>query len=325
MKKYLRGAAAALAVLVFLAGCADPSKIQGTRGAFIPLGAAPLATTQAQEAVAVIYRLPDAQAEPMLVLVNDRVVGTLRPGGYTQTRICPGDQVGVLPAYSAAPRLRPEYQSINTAAGQTVFLRVAPADPAPGSGAWQVRAVDATAARKDLAGEWEGTYLVPRYVPSCGPVLAATPAGGGTSPVPPPKPPVILERVQLQADALFSFDGASLSDITPAGRRSLDELVLSIRSNNLQVERLNIVGHADRLGGADYNQRLSKARAVTVQQYLQQSGLRLPMTAEGRGSGEPVSRGCTGNRAAPALITCLQPDRRVVVDLIGQRQQSASR
>jgi hypothetical protein len=36
------------------------------------------------------------------------------------------------------------------------------------------------------------------------------------------------------------------------------------------------------------------------------------------GAREPVTMNCKGTGRTPELIACLQPDRRVVVDIIGQ-------
>jgi len=46
----------------------------------------------------------------------------------------------------------------------------------------------------------------------------------------------------------------------------------------------------------------------------------MPMQVRSMGDREPVTTGCKGNARSPALVACLQPDRRVVVDILGQAQ-----
>lgn len=313
-KHFMKGASLSAVVIAALVGCASPQPQLGPQ----PDKLAPLSPASPHEAVAVIYRGMDASAEPALVMVNDRLVGSLKPGSYTQTRICPGDSLGVVSA-SAAARQKPVYQTIAGTPGSTVYLQV---EPTPSAGGWRAMPVDTQSAQQKLAGDQMGTYLVPRYTPQCNPppVVAAPAPAPVVVPAPAPAaPPVVLERVQLQADALFAFGRSEAQDITPAGRKALDQLVQDIRNRGVRVQLLRITGHADRLGAAASNQQLSKARALTVQQYLQRGGLNLPMESQGRGSAEPVSQGCKGNRATPALIACLQPDRRVSIDLLGQQ------
>jgi OmpA-OmpF porin, OOP family len=87
----------------------------------------------------------------------------------------------------------------------------------------------------------------------------------------------------------------------------------------MNAERIMITGHTDRLGSAAYNQRLSEQRAEAVRAYLVSRGLDANrIQAEGRGHTQPVTRAadCTGARD-DRLISCLQPDRRVDVQVSG--------
>lgn len=305
---------AILLVATLLVGCAGAGKpvIGGNKEAV-----APMAPTSPQEAVAVIYRKADPSAVPALILVNDQVVGSLRPGAYVQARVCPGDRIGVAPATGQAGAV-PAYQTVGASAGETVYLDVSAAS----AGGLRANLVESAKAHQELTGEWAKSYLVSRYVPRCEPAKVAQPM---PAPVVVAPPPVVLERVQLQADALFAFGRSGLDDIHAEGRKALDDLARSIRERGVQVERLRIVGHTDRLGSAVYNQQLSLARALTVQQYLQQSGLRIAMDTQGRGSAEPVTRDCKGSRTTPSLVACLQPDRRVAVELLGQSERVSTR
>src|SRR5260221_2257431 len=75
---------------------------------------------------------------------------------------------------------------------------------------------------------------------------------------PPPAPQVAAVPVPylLSVDELFDFDSASLK---PEGRATLDALAARIGSSG--YDSVAIVGHADRIGPAQYNQQLSERRA----------------------------------------------------------------
>ena len=84
---------------------------------------------------------------------------------------------------------------------------------------------------------------------------------------------------------------------------------------------MRVDGHADHLGSPEYNQKLSKKRAEAVQAYLVSRGFDASRI-ESLGSGEtnqvkscPDKQGGKADRKA--LIECLAPNRRVVVELKG--------
>jgi OOP family OmpA-OmpF porin len=86
-----------------------------------------------------------------------------------------------------------------------------------------------------------------------------------------------------------------------------------------------VVGHTDRLGSAEYNERLSRLRAGSVVNYLAQAGVPAArLASSGAGEGAPVTSlaDCRGNAPTPALIACLQDDRRVEVQVDGMRPES---
>src|SRR5690606_32207113 len=121
----------------------------------------------------------------------------------------------------------------------------------------------------------------------------------------------------LSADALFAFDRSGVQDILPHGRAEVAELAASLSGDD-QV-RISVVGHADRLGNASYNQGLSERRAATVRELLIQDGIPASsITASGRGSSQPVTS-CDAGLGRDALIECLRPDRRVEIEVSAQR------
>ena len=141
------------------------------------------------------------------------------------------------------------------------------------------------------------------------PVLIAQAA-----PPPAPMPTRVTRRVTLDADALFDFDKATLR---PAGRVALDEFVASVKT--ITPETITATGHADRFGSDAYNQRLSERRVQTVKAYLVGQNMNANrIRAVGKGESQPVTKpgDCLGAKSAK-VIACLQPDRRVEVEVVG--------
>src|SRR2546423_2946078 len=153
------------------------------------------------------------------------------------------------------------------------------------------------------------------------PVAVAPPPDPAPAPRPlvvaPPAPPPIIEQISLSSDVLFEFNKAELR---PAGQQKLDEIADRLKGAN--VQQIAAIGHADRIGSEDYNQQLSEKRAESVKQYLTQKGVEQnKVRSEGRGESEPVTKDqCKGNKPNAKLIACLQPDRRVDIEVRGERQ-----
>ncbi|MEP6885430.1 MAG: OmpA family protein, partial [Gammaproteobacteria bacterium] len=136
-------------------------------------------------------------------------------------------------------------------------------------------------------------------------------------PPPPPPPPVIEHRrVSFSADSLFSFDKAT---VRPEGKAALDRFATELVGTKYGT--ITVEGYTDRLGTDAYNQRLSEQRAESVKAYLVQSkGIEAAkISAVGRGESSPVTKPgeCRGEKRTPALIACLQPDRRVEIEVTG--------
>ena len=84
------------------------------------------------------------------------------------------------------------------------------------------------------------------------------------------------------------------------------------------IQTLTVLGYTDRLGGDDYNDKLSEARARTVQTYLESLGVKSALVvAQGKGKRDPVSKDCSATASREQQITCLQPDRRVTIEVTG--------
>jgi OOP family OmpA-OmpF porin len=136
------------------------------------------------------------------------------------------------------------------------------------------------------------------------------------SPPPPPPPKPVENRVKLPADVLFDFDKDVLR---PEGKARLDEL--TAQAKQIRLEIILSVGHTDRLGSDAYNLRLSDRRAAAVKAYLVSRGIDSSrIYTEGKGESQPVTGNqCDAVRGRKALISCLQRDRRVDIEVIGTR------
>ncbi len=121
-------------------------------------------------------------------------------------------------------------------------------------------------------------------------------------------------KVTLDADALFDFNKAVLR---PEGRKALDEFFTKMAG--ISPEVIIAVGHADRFGTEAYNQGLSERRADAVKAYLLDKGVDANrVKTEGKGKTQPMTKAgeCTGAKSAK-VIACLQPDRRVDIEVVG--------
>ena len=121
------------------------------------------------------------------------------------------------------------------------------------------------------------------------------------------------QNVTLSADALFRFDGGSSADLLAKGRTELDKLANTLTDTSIQS--VNIYGYTDRLGSDAYNQKLSQQRAETVKFYLVNHGVNGQMiSAVGKGEADPVKM-CSDEANRDDLIACLQPNRRVEIEI----------
>jgi OOP family OmpA-OmpF porin len=171
---------------------------------------------------------------------------------------------------------------------------------------WRTGFWTPAAAAKDPAGCKCDKDLLPKEVceppaPRAAAVPGAKPAG---------------DKITVAADALFDFDKATLR---PAGKATLDEVVAKAKAIKLEV--IIAVGHTDHFGSDAYNQKLSERRAAAVKTYLVSKGIDANRVyTEGKGEKNPVTKPgqCPGPKSKK-VIECLQPDRRVDIELIGTK------
>lgn len=169
---------------------------------------------------------------------------------------------------------------------------------------------------------WRTGYWTPAMaIEECDPDLvkkeiAAAPVEPAAAPAPAPKP--AAQKITLSADALFDFNKAVLRS---EGKAKLDKLVEDVKGINLEV--IIATGHADRFGTDAYNQKLSERRAAAVKAYLVGKSIDANRVfAEGKGKTQPVTKpgDCKGPKSKK-VIACLQPDRRVDIEIIGTKAQ----
>lgn len=170
---------------------------------------------------------------------------------------------------------------------------------------------------------WRTTRWTPAMaIEQCDPDLVKKPeppkpAAQPAPPKPAPTPKPAAQKITLAADTLFDFDKATLR---PEGKAKLDELTAQIKGIKLEV--IIAVGHADRIGSDKYNQKLSERRAESVKAYLVGKGLESNRVyTEGKGEKQPVTGDKCGKsvKKSKKLIECLQPDRRVEIEVIGTK------
>ncbi len=152
-----------------------------------------------------------------------------------------------------------------------------------------------------------------------------------STPLPPPERPadtaaaarnprldtaLLPQTVHYSTDAFFDFDESILR---PEGRAALDEFVSEL--SEVKYGSIRVVGHTDRIGSDAYNQALSERRANAVRKYLSRKNVPSDrIKAVGKGKSEPTVKTsmCNGPKS-PKVIKCLQPDRRVDIEVAGTK------
>jgi OOP family OmpA-OmpF porin len=151
-----------------------------------------------------------------------------------------------------------------------------------------------------------GSWTPAKAIYECDPDFAGRPSAVRRSGPPSPA----FEKITLQTETLFDFDGASLR---PEGKASLDDLVAKMKASP-EVELIVLSGHTDRIGTEAYNMDLSQRRVDSVESYLMSQGVAADrIQSVAKGESEPVVD-CKGERGR-ALVECLQPNRRVEIQI----------
>ena len=111
--------------------------------------------------------------------------------------------------------------------------------------------------------------------------------------------------------AQFDFDSAEL---TAEAQAALDREILPKLAGGGEIRFVHVSGHADRLGDAEYNRKLSEKRAEALRAYLVAKGVdESKIEVFSYGTTLPA-KDCRGEKG-PALIECLAPNRRAVLEI----------
>jgi len=118
--------------------------------------------------------------------------------------------------------------------------------------------------------------------------------------------------VNLAWTAEFSYGSAEL---TPEARARLDGEIVPKLVASKEIRYLHVYGHSDRTGSAEYNRKLSEKRAEALRDYLVSKGVD-PDKIEVFGYGQTLPvKSCRDEKERSALIECLAPNRRIVVEI----------
>jgi outer membrane protein OmpA-like peptidoglycan-associated protein len=126
---------------------------------------------------------------------------------------------------------------------------------------------------------------------------------------------IVQRRASISRDERTVYFPFNVATLTPEAMTRLDTLATDIKSQN-DVKGARVVGFADRIGTPSYNEALSKRRAENVKNYLVSKGILTARVAETRWFGASMpATSCPHDLSRPALIECLQKDRRVEVEI----------
>ncbi len=129
------------------------------------------------------------------------------------------------------------------------------------------------------------------------------------APAPAPAPVATMADVEKKFALYFDFDSTKVGDVSN---------VVNYIGSLASLQSVKLVGYADFIGSSAYNEKLSERRARAVAAKLEQAGVDANKMSIGfMGESAPVAN-CTGRGAE--LIACLRPDRRVDVEIMGQKR-----
>ncbi|MDG2959640.1 porin OmpA [Bisgaard Taxon 10/6] len=156
-----------------------------------------------------------------------------------------------------------------------------------------------------------------RYSPDIHSVTAGLSYRFGQGAAPVAAPEVVNKTFTLNSDVTFAFGKSTLK---PEATTTLDGIYSEIAQVSNPAVAVN--GYADRIGKDASNLKLSQRRAETVANYLVSKGVNSnSITATGYGEANPVTGNtCDSVKGRKALIACLAPDRRVEVQVQGNKQ-----
>ncbi len=170
------------------------------------------------------------------------------------------------------------------------------------------------------AGYWTPSMAIAECDPDLVPKPAARPAPAPAAPAKPaPAPaakPGAPKPVVLRTTVTFASNDAVLD---AADRAKLDTDIIGKLGTVGAISYVNVNGHTDRMGSAQFNQKLSERRAAAVKAYLVSKGMdasKIEVYGFGKTTPIPTLK-CPDQKDRKALIACLEPNRRTEVELQG--------
>ena len=104
---------------------------------------------------------------------------------------------------------------------------------------------------------------------------------------PPPPPAPTYEKFTVAAEALFDHDKSVLKQ---AGKDAIHALDEKIKSKGATVFDIDVIGHTDSDGTAEYNQALSVRRAESVKNFMVSEGINAGIIdVIGKGESSPIA------------------------------------
>jgi OOP family OmpA-OmpF porin len=139
------------------------------------------------------------------------------------------------------------------------------------------------------------------------PVLTVTPSDEVAAPT----PEAVAPKHECDRERVVYFD-FNKSTLTKHAQKHLDHVAAKLHAHH--VKSITVVGFADRLGNAAYNEKLALARAKAVHDYLVGKGVKAKKI-EVRSLGKSESKtDCAATLPHAKLISCLKEDRRVEIE-----------
>ncbi|MDR3448772.1 MAG: OmpA family protein [Alphaproteobacteria bacterium] len=121
------------------------------------------------------------------------------------------------------------------------------------------------------------------------------------------------QTVDRERIVYFDFNKATLDAQSKKHLAHLAHKLHWMGKHDNAVETITAVGFADRIGDADYNQKLAMRRAEAVRSFLVGKGIKAnKIQVESLGKTEPKAD-CPADLPRKKLIACLREDRRVEI------------
>ncbi|AEO08680.1 outer membrane protein A precursor [Buchnera aphidicola str. Ak (Acyrthosiphon kondoi)] len=119
----------------------------------------------------------------------------------------------------------------------------------------------------------------------------------------------------LNENINFPFNSTELKPISYDKLNKLEDDIKDMKLKNISII---LLGHSDKIGNDQYNQKLSEDRAYSIKNYLTSRGFsRDKITVKGMGNLYPLTNQvCKDIVNKPLLVSCLAPDRRVEIEVL---------